>query len=461
MGKKVKRYKGWGKKSHGAAGKPDYERIFDDGKVQELHVAIEPHDWQRAVEDMAARVGPAGSLNDEARGLLGKAREAATQLRIRRILFQGAAATDPVWVPCTVRYGGKTWRHVGFRFKGNSSLLYSWADGSSKLPFKLNFDKFADERPKAAGQRFYGFKKLSVANCFGDPTYVRDRVGSELYRAYGVPAARAASYRVSLDRGEGEEVLGLYALVESMDDTGVPDAFGDLEGNLYKPDMKGATFAKGSFDRASFVKKSNEEDADWSDIERLYEVLHSRARRKDTQQWRDQLAAVLDVDRLLRWLAVTAVIQNWDTYGKTPHNFYLYGDPKAGGRFTYLPWDLNEVLKADPNHSFPHTLSLREVTAMWPLIRFIVDDRIYGAQYILHVHRFAMEVFTPERMTRRYRDLHDQIAPYVVGAKAAALSLQTRHAFVQGFSELDAHVSSRAEAVAEFLRPSPFGSLDS
>ena len=73
---------------------------------------------------------------------------------------------NPMWVAATITFEGKTWTHVGVRYKGNSSLKSSWSQGTLKLPFKLDFDEFEDDFSEIDDQRFYGFKQLSLANGF-------------------------------------------------------------------------------------------------------------------------------------------------------------------------------------------------------------------------------------------------------------------------------------------------------
>ena len=51
------------------------------------------------------------------------------------------------------------------------------------------------------------------------------------------------------------------------------------------------------------------------------------------------------MDGFLRWLAVNTVIQNWDTYGKMTHNYYLYNHTTGKG-LTWIPWDNNEALQS-------------------------------------------------------------------------------------------------------------------
>ncbi|MCY4525608.1 MAG: CotH kinase family protein, partial [Anaerolineaceae bacterium] len=194
---------------------------------------------------------------------------------------------NPDWFPVEVRFGGQVWPEVGFRFKGNSSLSFGWGTGRLDLPIKLDFDEFEDEHPELKNQRFHGFKQLTFANNFQDPSLMREKLTADLFRAAGVPAAETAYYLVYLDRGDdaGAQLLGLYTAVELPDDTLIETQFEDDEGNMYKPDGQGATFAAGSFDEVSFDKETNGSSG-YEDVLALFAALHDGTRRSDPAAWR-------------------------------------------------------------------------------------------------------------------------------------------------------------------------------
>ena len=156
---------------------------------------------------------------------------------------------------------------------------------------------------------------------------------------------RTQFYEVYVDYGTGPIYFGLYTMVEEPDDTLLESQFENNNGNLYKPDGNGARFAAGSFNTEYFIKQSNELDSDWSDIESVFDVLHDNSRITNSVVWRDNLEQVFDVDVFLNYLAVNTVIQNWDTYGRMTHNYYLYGDPNNNNVLTWIPWDNNESLQ--------------------------------------------------------------------------------------------------------------------
>jgi hypothetical protein len=102
-----------------------------------------------------------------------------------------------------------------------------------------------------------------------------------------------------------------------------------------------------------------------------------------------------------------------------PHNYYLYGDPTAGGRLVWFPWDLNESLTpASRSRCSPESVLLDEVGNEWPLIRFLLDDTHYRGIYRDELAR-AVEGAIPAAASRdRVERLHSLIAPYVIGPES-------------------------------------------
>ncbi|MCP4679232.1 MAG: hypothetical protein GY854_27845 [Deltaproteobacteria bacterium] len=321
---------------------------------------------------------------------------------------------DPVWVPCTVHFEGKQWNHVGVRFKGNSTLLITWATGSLKLPFKLDMDEFEIEYPKVLDQRFYGFKKLAFANNAFDSSYLREKVTGDLFRAGGVPASTRAFYRVFFDTGEGPTYFGLYTMAEVPGRTMFIAEFGDTGGNLYKPQGTPATWQEGlPVDENSFSKKTNELEADWSDVMQARGALH--ACRENPSEWRTALEKRMHVSGFLRWLALNTVMQDWDTYGNLPHNYYLYGDPSEDGRLHWIPWDHNMALGSPFAIAPPLPLDMSIVSDEWPLIRFLLDDQVYKNLYWSYIIEFSQGAFAAADVKAKLQKEHDLIAPYVIG----------------------------------------------
>jgi spore coat protein H len=464
----------WSDETHSKSADPNFDVVFPQDEVNRLDITIDPDDWAAMMADMTSIYGEFGAMPQRGQARAGGGLQPRNGGGQGELLnppaedagpqggfnpgggFGGSKEGDeynPIWVPATVEFDADVWEYVGIRFKGNSSLMSSWRSGNLKLPLKLDFDEFEDDYPEIDDQRFYGFKQLTLSSNFKDNSFLREKIAADIFRAAGVPAAHTAFYEVYVDYGADPVYFGLYTLVEVVDDTVIEEQFSDDNGNLYKPSGQGASFATGSFDTEFFDKETNEAEADWSDIEALYRVLHTDLRTSNPAQWRAEIESIFDVDGFLNWLAVNTVIQNWDTYGIMYHNYYLYTNPETG-LLTWIPWDNNEAMQVRQQRGML-SLSLDEVTAEWPLIRYLLDDPVYQAKYGDYVAMVISGTFNPDEVKVKYQDLHDLVAPYVVGPNgeiAGYTHLINEAAFEHSVAELIQHAESRYKAVQAYLQ---------
>ncbi len=455
----VPRPEGWTTETHGKKGDPNYEVVFPGNKVNRLDITITAEDWQAMMDDMTELWGRRPGGASSSGGGCGSSL-AAEESYVPKdeeedepggcdgggsVLPSMFPDENPVYKPCTMVFEGKTWYHVGIRFKGNSSLRASWQSGSFKLPLRLTTDKFEDEFPEIDNQRFYGFQKLSMSSNYSDESFLREKVVADIFRNAGVPAPHTAFYRVFIDYGEGSKYFGLYTMVEIPDKPLLETQFSDNGGNLYKPKGDGATFSR--YVEEDYDKENHEDEADFSDVRALYDALH--ASRTNAATWRAGLEKTLNVDGFLRWLAVNTTIQNWDTYGLMPQNYYLYNDP-ADTQLHWIPYDNNMAL--DSSRALSFNLN---VSNSWPLIRFLMDDPVYHAVYVKYVGETIATTFYPDRMQPIYKAAHDMIRPYVVGAEgevAGYTLLRNKADFDEGLQYLNQHVQRRLSAAQTFIR---------
>ncbi len=339
----------------------------------------------------------------------------------------GTANNDLSYVPCTVSDGENTWEYVGIRFKGNSTLKSTASTDSWKYPLHLDFDEFEDAYPETTNQRFYGFDDLSFSSGVLDASFLRDYVSIELYQACGIPTPQAAYYQVTLDLGDGPELLGLYTMIEMPEDPMLEALFGDSDGNLYKPQGSGATWT--SFDADSFEKKSNASDEDWSDIEAAIDALH--ASREDAASWRANLEDLFDVDGFLRWLALNHLLGNWDSYGQMAQNYYLYHST-SDDLLHWIPWDSNEAL-SDGRSRVSTPIDARSVGDNWPLISYLLDDPVYFQVYVTYVAEALDTVFDTEAFETLVQETQDTIAPYIANEDGSL----SEHSFVNSAEEVE------------------------
>src|SRR5207253_2454507 len=92
------------------------------------------------------------------------------------------------------------YRDVGLHLKGNYGTFQPF---EKKPSLTLNFDKFVP------GQKFHGLDKLHLNNSAQDPSLISEVLCRELFKAAGVPVARATHATVELNGRDA----GLYVLV--------------------------------------------------------------------------------------------------------------------------------------------------------------------------------------------------------------------------------------------------------
>ncbi|MDB4106886.1 CotH kinase family protein [Bacteroidia bacterium] len=399
----------------------NYNIVFDNSKVHRMEIVFTSQEWADMQADLADKTrgggGPGGTFNSE----------------------------NPTYFGADIYCNNLVWKDVGVRYKGNSSLRAR----SGKLPLRFDFDKFEDINPAISDQRFYGFKELSMGSNYNDPSLIREKTADDLFRDFGVPAVRTAYYEIYIDQGDGVlNYYGVYTMCEIVFDTFLKDWFGSKSGNCYKPDGDGAKFASAGFDLDDLELKTNEDINDKSDVQEMHDFLHTATRTSDPPKWRADLESTFDVDGFLKYLAVNNTIQNWDTYGKMTHNYYLYHDP-ADDLIKWIAWDNNEAFqigKMGGSLSFAMT----EVGTDWPLINYIIADVEYLTKYKSYVKSFIETSFANSRMDGIYSAEESLL-------QASADAERNGYSYVNGqfnsaISTLKSHNSSRITAAEAYIQ---------
>lgn len=383
---------------------PDYEWVFPEEKVRTITIQLGQENWDKIQKDMewrtARKFGSASTIP-------GATPPAGAPL--------DAVYGDPIFVKAQVQQGDHTWKNVGFRLKGNASLNGSWRSGIYKLPFKLKFDEWEDQNPDIRNQRFYGFQELSFAPSYGDDTFLKEKLLTQLFRNSGVMACKVAYYKVIIDFGQGLRNCGVYQAIEAVEEHMVETQSGKKVGNVYKPESNMQQFLISQFE-----KQNNQTLADYSDVRQLITTLNSPLRVSDNAQWKKELESIFDVKEFLRYLAVNNTVGNWDSYGVLTHNYFLVN---TDGVLHWVPYDLNlsfQMRGGANNSRFALSMDMKAVTSQWPLIRYIVDDPAYFAYYKAAVKTFIEKDFTPTTMGAYIKKHKAVLQPYFTGTGVEA-----------------------------------------
>ena len=231
-------------------------------------------------------------------------------------------------VPVILSVDGETAVGAGVRLKGVSQF-----QGMDLKPaFSIETDEFVD------GLELFDVDRFTLGNATWDHSFVAEQLVYEIYRAAGIPAARTALARVSVNG----ETFGLYVIRETYAERWLEQYFTDPTGNLYE--------APGGGPDTVLELRTNERDDDTSDLDAVAEVVATAT----DDEYRDAIGRLVDVDELTTYWAIEALTAHWDGYAYDltapgsapdaewppgnpfPNNFYAYHDPDSG-RFVILP----------------------------------------------------------------------------------------------------------------------------
>lgn len=301
---------------------------------------------------------------------------------------------------------------VGVRLKGNSA--YNWAanQGSVKLPFKLDFNKYV------SGQKYDDLKKLNLHNEDRDPSLMRSKIISDFLIEQGVPAPRITYTRNSING----VYWGLYTMVEQLDKTFLSTNFSDNDSNLYKalPRYPGWEPAGGStleylgdlpsdYDNI-YELKTNGSENNWSGFTNLlYQINNTSA-----AEFKDSLEAVMNTDSYLKAWATMSLFVNFDAYPFLGNNYYMYDDP-VDGKFHWIAWDFNlGIGTARQGMSIAQAeavsvLFVPQNQGARPLANRMLDDPYYHTRYLTWVCQFAQNSFDISILSPKIDSLADMI----------------------------------------------------
>jgi len=226
-------------------------------------------------------------------------------------------------VPAAISMGGAWFPEVGVRLKGRWG---SERDLDEKCAWKVDLNEYADHT-------LYGQEALTLNSMVQDPTYVAEHLSYSVFRAAGVPAPRVAWTRLEIN---GED-FGLYAIIETVDDTFLDRWFADGGGRMWEGSY-GQDLDGGGADELEFDEGV---DDDRSTLHAVGAVIDGTADAAAIAQ----LEALLDLDEWLATMAVEALVRHWDGY-TTANNYRLYEDP-SGGRLSMIPWGTDQTF-VDP-----------------------------------------------------------------------------------------------------------------
>ncbi len=235
-------------------------------------------------------------------------------------------------VPATVTIDGRVYRDVGVHFRGMSS--FAMVPSGAKRSLNLAFD-FAVE-----DQHVGGYRTVNLLNANGDATFVRPVLYSTIARSY-IPAPAANYMRVVING----QSWGIFVNAQQYNKDFLRDNFKTTDGARWR--VPGSPGGRGGMEylgddidvyRTTYEIRTKDSEKSWRDLIRLFQVLN----QTPPGRLEAALAPILDIDGVLRFLALDVALVNSDGYWARASDYSIYQDPQ--GRFHVMPHDMNEGL---------------------------------------------------------------------------------------------------------------------
>lgn len=286
---------------------------------------------------------------------------------------------------------GTSFDSVGVKFKGNSSYDSTYI----KNPFTIALDEYKN-------QTYQGYKTLKLANCFSDPSMIREVLTYQIVGDY-LDAPKANFAKVTVNN----RPLGLYSNVESINKSFCSSRYGSSKGAFFScsptviptPQTKSNLLYLNSNDSTDYMKYYDlKSDAGWSELIELCDSLTNNS---------TSFQRIMDTEKVLWMLALNNIVVNLDSYtGVFCQNYYLYRDNEY--YWNVIPWDYNMSFGAFPfigsSNTSMGTLSLSAMQNLsltahsndkyWILISIVMNNPDLKKRYMAHCKTLLQEKFS-------------------------------------------------------------------
>lgn len=262
---------------------------------------------------------------------------------------------------------------VGIKLKGAAG---SFREIDDRPGFTVHLGRFG------GAARFTGLQRFHLNNGAQDDTRLCEWIGHDVFAAAGLPAPRVAHAHVWLDGVD----LGLYVLREAFDRQFLQRTFGNAAGNLYD----------GGFCHdvdEPLEKDSGDGPDDRADLTRLCEACRGVDGKREAE-----LAALVDVEGFVDFMALEAMLHHWDGYSRNMNNFRLW--LPTGGRAVFLPHGMDQLLQDADYSVLDHPPAIVASAVMQqPAFRKRYRERL----------KALLPLLAPNRLVPRVQQLADTL----------------------------------------------------
>ena len=315
----------------------------------------------------------------------------------RRSGLVGVLGFEFDWTHASFEFGGVAFTNVAARVKGNARSLYE-----PYRAYKVDLNKFAP------GQKLGGLDELTFNSLVWDYSCLGEALGYEFFREAGVPAPRTAYawLTASVTTRWEQKPLGLYLMVEAVDNEFVAERFGSKATPVFKPvtyDLFGHLGDEWSAYAPAYDLKTK---ATPEQQRRVIDFAQLVSFAPDAE-FAARVGDFLDLDEFARFLAGQVLLPNYDGILSDGQNFYLYLDPRSN-KFGFIPWDLDAAW----GNFWIASRAEQERASIWhpwigknPFLERVMAVEEFRRVYRSHLEDFVSRLFVPGLLHRRIDEI--------------------------------------------------------
>ena len=357
-----------------------WQEVFQGKRILEMELRFTARAWQ-AMQPAAEQRRPGG--------------------------FPKGDQTEFSYARASMTIDAKRLDDVGVRFKGNSS--YRSSQRGFKRPFKIDTNRFVK------GLKWNGRTKLNLSNSFKDASYLREKLGYEIFQAAGLPVPGVGWIHLTLTV-EGQVTkrdLGLYVLVEQVDDDWIERKLGAKSASTVL--MKPEGFAEWPYlgeNLQAYDRYSIKEGEKNTKLMKRFAAFLRLLNESEAAEFSRQADQYLDLENWAQYLAANTLLVNLDSMVAMTHNYYLLVD-SADGLIKILPWDLNECFGLFTLGAAPHDLVRWDIRRPWvmesKLLIRLFDMPEFRKRYEAAIGELMKSAFQPAVINRRIAELQPRL----------------------------------------------------
>lgn len=281
--------------------------------------------------------------------------------------------------------GKQSWAQVGVKLKGAAG---SFQPIDERPGFTVHLGKFG------ATERFQGLLRFHLNNGVQDDSRLCEWLGCDIFTAASRPAPRVGHAHLWLDGVD----MGLYVLREGFDKQFLLRVFGTDAGSLYDGGFCQDLDADLEQDAGSGPK-------DLRDLRRLRELCQGFDAERTTR-----FEQAVDVEALLDFCALEAMLGHWDGYSLNRNNYRLWL-PSPPGRAVFLPHGMDQLFGDAEASILRHPPALAAGAVM--------QVPAWRKRYREQLRKF-LPLFAPARLQPKVKTLAAKLRRELVGEAQAA-----------------------------------------